>query len=54
MQLANTPEDASYNDEKNECQCYTHNIFEFIPLKLFRYIIIFGKVTENPAIYIES
>lgn len=43
MQLAKTPKEASYNDEKNECQCYTHNsVVEMIPL-LFNFRQSYGK-----------
>ena len=43
MQLADTPQKASCNDEENECQCYTHNsVVEMIPL-LFNFRQSYGK-----------
>ena len=43
MQLADTPEEASYNEEENECQCYTHNsVVEMIPL-FFNFRQSYGK-----------
>lgn len=43
MQLADPPEEASYNEEENECQCYTHNsVVEMIPF-YFNFRQSYGK-----------